>query len=104
MKCSCPTKFDDHSRAVVRASLDQSCPIHGARTQALPHCSTCTCGVGSQIVQTPAAPAAAQSDEVRRLREALVTSRKVLVVACGEKAPFVRVALDVIDAALGSQP
>jgi hypothetical protein len=54
MKCSCPTKFDDHSRAVVRASLDQSCPIHGARTQALPHCSTCTCGVGSQIVQTPA--------------------------------------------------
>jgi hypothetical protein len=52
MKCTCPTKFDDHTRAIVRASLDQFCPIHGARTQALPHCSTCACGA-VPIVQTP---------------------------------------------------
>jgi hypothetical protein len=53
VKCTCPTKFDDHTRAIVRASLDQFCPIHGARKQELPHCATCTCGVGSPIVQTP---------------------------------------------------
>jgi|SRR6185295_1126164 len=31
---------------------------------------------------------------------ALATARKVLVVSCGEKAPYVRIALDDIDAAL----
>jgi hypothetical protein len=58
MKCTCPTKFDDHTRAIVRASLDQFCPVHGARKQELPHCATCACE-GVPIVQTPSIAAAA---------------------------------------------
>lgn len=30
-RCTCPTKFDDQTRAIVRASLDQFCPLHGQR-------------------------------------------------------------------------
>lgn len=39
--------------------------------------------------------------ENARLREALELARKVLVTACGEKAPYIRVALEKIDACRG---
>jgi hypothetical protein len=38
--------------------------------------------------------------ENERLRAALTESRKVLVVACGDQAPYIKVALGRIDAAL----
>lgn len=50
-RCSCPMKFDDVTRAVVRAGRDRFCPVHGEKTQELPHCATCTCGT-VPIVQT----------------------------------------------------
>lgn len=36
----------------VRHALDHACPVHGSKHREPPHCATCTCGVGSQIVQT----------------------------------------------------
>jgi hypothetical protein len=56
-RCTCPTKFDAAGQ-VVRAMSDQRCPVHGPRAQPLPHCPTCTCGVGAPIVQTPEVAAA----------------------------------------------
>jgi hypothetical protein len=38
--------------------------------------------------------------EILELRAALEVARKTLVTACGDKAPYVRVALDRIDGAL----
>lgn len=38
--------------------------------------------------------------EIVELRAALEVARKTLVTACGDKAPYVRVALDRIDGAL----
>lgn len=67
--CTCPL----HTREghIERAALDVHCPVHGARAQPLPHCPTCTCGVGSKIVQEQkvaaqaALKAAADSPEER---------------------------------------
>jgi hypothetical protein len=50
-KCTCPYQYDERTGGSVRASLDQFCPVHGAKSQAVPHCPTCSCGV--PIVQTP---------------------------------------------------
>lgn len=56
MKCTCPTMFDDRTRAIVRAGLDQFCQLHGTRKHEMPHCASCTCGA-VPIVQTPATAA-----------------------------------------------
>lgn len=47
-RCTCPTKIDDHTRAVVRAMTDQLCPVHGTKRQELPHCPTCACQEGKR--------------------------------------------------------
>jgi hypothetical protein len=53
-KCSCPTKTDE-SGHIVRAYLDQRCPVHGETIGQIlarpPHCQTCSCG--TEIIQTP---------------------------------------------------
>lgn len=50
-KCTCPMIYDDRSGATVRHALDYACPVHGTKHREPPHCPTCTCGVGSAIVQ-----------------------------------------------------
>lgn len=52
-KCTCPYQYDERTGGSVRAGLDQFCPLHGSNKPELPHCATCTCGVGSKIVQVP---------------------------------------------------
>ncbi len=59
-RCTCPTKFDDRSQAVVRAGLDRLCAVHGGK-HVDQHCATCTCHV--PIAQTPEIARAATEEE-----------------------------------------
>lgn len=63
MKCTCPTHYTESG--VQRFAADALCPVHGTKSQPLPHCPTCTCQVGSPIVQTPSLAANQTARPVR---------------------------------------
>jgi hypothetical protein len=55
-RCTCPRQYDERTGGTVLAGTDQFCQLHGSRREHVPHCPTCTCGVGSKIVQEPRQP------------------------------------------------
>jgi hypothetical protein len=51
-RCSCLLTTSPSGEPV--RYLDAMCPEHGrTATREPPHCSTCTCGMGAPIAQTP---------------------------------------------------
>ncbi len=75
-------------------------PPQGEREEfSCPDCNTVHPSPRCEAPQYVARAAAPQPQE-RALRKALTEARRVLVVACGEEAPYIKIALQRIDAAL----